>query len=108
LLGVANLNGSLRSVVDIRVLLSLPDDTTDGGYVILLRNSGRSFGIWAQELDGVSHICLDGLMDADCGETNAHGGVVRGVTEDHTLVLDIGALMTKVANMTRQTMISPS
>jgi chemotaxis signal transduction protein len=93
LLGVANLNGAIHSVIDPAVLLHLPASRWDAGYVVLLRAGGKQLGMWVERLEGVSHVDLEGLTAVDAGTADSRGGLLRGTTDDHLFVLDEEALI---------------
>ncbi|MEX2309751.1 MAG: chemotaxis protein CheW [Pirellulales bacterium] len=102
LLGVANLNGLLRSIVDLRVLVNLPTTPPDAGYIILLHASGKSLGVWVETLEGVSHIDLDRLTDVDGTASDSAGKLTKGTTDDRILALDATVLVEHVAEQLHQ------
>jgi chemotaxis signal transduction protein len=100
LLGVCNIDGAIRSVVDLGALLGLPDrhDCT-GGYVLLLREPSAAPGAAVRHIalrvDDVAELRL--LAPAEIGaaadaERAAGVGLVRGITGDRLRVLEIGTL----------------
>ena len=102
LLGVANLNGSLRTVIDPAVLLNAPTTRSDAGYVVLLHASGKLLGLWAETLDGARQIDLERLVAVDEVASAPIAGFVRGMTDDRILVLDAKSLTEHVVEQRRQ------
>lgn len=102
ILGVANLNGTLRSIIDLRVLVNLPMPETDAGYIILLRASGQLLGVWVESLDGIFQVNLDRLTAVDDVASDSIGKLAMGVTDDRILTLDVKLLIEHVAERTRQ------
>jgi chemotaxis signal transduction protein len=102
LLGVAKLNGSLRTVIDPAALLNVPTTRSDAGYVVLLRASGKLLGLWAETLEGVCQIDLTRLAAVDEVASAPIAGFVRGTTDDRILVLDAKPLIEHVVEQRRQ------
>ena len=102
LLGVANLNGSLRSVIDLVGLLNPLATRSDAGYVVLLRVGGKLLGMWVEALEGVRQIHLDELTAVDETASSPTGGFARGTTDDRILVLDPKSLVEHVVEQLRQ------
>ncbi len=102
LLGVANLKGSLRSVVDPAALLNMPTTRSDAGYVILLRASDKLLGLWAETIDGVCQIDLERLAAVDEVASAPIAGFVRGMADDRILVLDAKSMVEHVAEQRRK------
>jgi chemotaxis signal transduction protein len=102
LLGAANLNGALRSVVDPGALLSLSAARPDAGYVVLLQAGGKLLGMWVETLEGVCPIDLDALTAVDEVASEWGSGLMSGMTDDHLVVLDAELLVERVAELRRQ------
>ncbi len=102
LLGVANLNGVLRSIVDLRLLVHLPATQALGGHIVLLQTNGKSLGVWVETLEGVCQVDLDRLAAVDEAAAGSTGKLIRGTTDDHILVLDANALIEHVTEQRRQ------
>lgn len=92
-LGVVAWRGELLTVLDLREALGLPGDTLDDlACVIVVGAEGPAFGILANALGTISHVPMDGLdRSPDLGASR--NPLVRGVTPDATLVLDVHALL---------------
>jgi purine-binding chemotaxis protein CheW len=100
-LNVANLNGTLCSIVDLSVLLNVPTPQPDDGNVVLVHVMGQMLGVLVGSLDGVCHIEIDSLATTDQAAPNALGRFMRGITETRIAVLDAKALMEHVAKRSR-------
>jgi chemotaxis signal transduction protein len=101
LLGVANLSGSIRSVVDPNALLELPERCADARYIIMLRSSGKSIGMLVDDIEGTRRIELDELNNAPQAECNVRAELVKGFTNDHILVLDPKSIFERIADKCR-------
>lgn len=102
LLGVANVNGSLRSVIDPGVLLNVPAMRSDAGFIVLLSASGKQLGIWVAIIEGVCHVDLDRLTAVNEAASDASGGLIKGTTDDRIVVLDAGSLIRRAADQCQQ------
>jgi purine-binding chemotaxis protein CheW len=101
LLGVANFNGSLCSVIDLGELLNVPQAVSDAGYIILAHADGKQLGLWTETLEGVWQLDLERLSAVDAATFNPTGGFVRGTTDDRIQVIDAKSLIEHVANQTQ-------
>ena len=97
LLGVAGLNGTLRSVIDLGRFVNLPPSGTDGGCIVLVRAGGKLLGVWVKALEDVCHIDLDNLLPASDTAASATA-LIRGITDEGIIVLDAEALVRHVAS----------
>lgn len=98
LLGIANLQGEVRSVLDLRRLLHLPETkVADDGYVLLLRGNGGCVGLQVERIDELRHFSPDRLTAPDDDANERCLRFVRGVTPDKVIVLDVGALVDPAA-----------
>ena len=96
LIGVANLDGTLRSVVDLNLLLRTSTTHVEDGYVVLLRAGERSLAMWVEALDGVSEIDLATLVAIDEVASGNAGNLLRGITESRISILDTAAVISHV------------
>ena len=96
LLGVANLQGIVRSVVDPRRLMHLPSDATDKGYLVLVRLRDCFVALWVEQLEGVAQIDMEALAPVDHAAAGETPSFVKGVTDDHIMVLDLASLLEHV------------
>jgi purine-binding chemotaxis protein CheW len=96
LLGVANLGGTLRSVVDLNALLHTSATHCDDKYIVLLRVADQSLALQIESLDGVSEIDLATLAPVDETASGATINLTRGITDNRIIVLDSTAVIGKV------------
>ena len=95
LLGVALLNGELRSVIDTGRLLDLtPAATGDGGLVLVRAESGP-FALWVDAVDSVRNVDLGALTRSE--ETSAMSSCSKGLLDDRSVLLDMPALAGRLA-----------
>jgi purine-binding chemotaxis protein CheW len=94
LLGIANLQGEVRSVLDLRRLLSLPDGGSEAdGYVLLLRRAGGMVGLRVEQLSEVRHVARAEVTAADSNSDELVTRHARGMTLDKVILLDVEALL---------------
>ncbi len=95
LLGVINVRGDIRAVADLGRLLDLPKSADESaGYVLMLRQKGRTVGFRVDGIDQVRHID-PALVKVTADGGTAPGGArfVRGLTPDGIMWLDTNAAM---------------
>ena len=91
--GVINLRGELRSVIDLRRLLSLPPAADESASCILmLRNGGDEVGLKVGQVEKVQTIREDELASPESGGTEGASGYVKGLSPDKVIVLNPEAL----------------
>lgn len=94
LLGIANMQGEPRSVLDLRRLLSLPEGPVDPrGYVLLLRRACGLVGLRVDQLCDVRHVGCSEFITPEIGADDRLHRSVRGVTPDKVMLLDLDALL---------------
>jgi purine-binding chemotaxis protein CheW len=96
LLGVANLDGTLRSVVDLNAVLNTSASDSEAGYIVLLRAAERPLALWIESLEGVSEIDLTTLVAFDEIASVKTANLVRGITESRIVILDSAAVISHV------------
>jgi chemotaxis signal transduction protein len=96
LLGVANLSGAIRSVVDLNALLHTAATHSEGGYIVLVHAAERFLALWTESLEGVSEIDLAALVAVDEVASESSGTFMRGISEGRIIVLDTAAILNHV------------
>jgi chemotaxis signal transduction protein len=101
LIGIANLNGSLRSVADLGLLLSHSSVRPTATYVLLLSAQDQMLAIGVDALEDVCRIDLGGLAPL---ETTTKKGIqfITGRTEDGIALLDVGAVICHATECNRR------
>jgi len=91
--GVINLRGELRSVVDLRRLLSLPPGADEPVTCILMLRNGRDeVGLKVGRVEKVQTIREDELASPETGGAEGYGSYVKGLSPDKVIVLNTAAL----------------
>jgi purine-binding chemotaxis protein CheW len=96
LLGVANLNGAIRSVVDLNALLHTSTAHSEDGYIVLLRTAERSLALRIESLEGVTEVDLAALIAVDEVASGASVKLMKGIAESRIVVLDTAELISHV------------
>ena len=93
LLGVMNLRGEIRSVIDLRQILQLqPADDGLPGYLVILRHGDGAVGVRVDQVERVRQVALEELLHPNEELTQLNGRFVLGVTSDKLIVLSAEAL----------------
>ena len=94
-LGIINLRGVIRTVIDLKKFFDLPDaGLTQLNQILLLEHDDLQLGILADTIRGVRHIPLADLQPALPTLTEIRADYLRGVTGDRLVVLDAAKLLT--------------
>jgi purine-binding chemotaxis protein CheW len=89
--GVINLRGELRPVVDLaRIILRAENAAAVSGFVLMLRRSGREIGLKVDQLEGLLEIARD---TADSPEQGKYTKRIAGET---MLLIDVERVLAKV------------
>jgi chemotaxis signal transduction protein len=90
--GICMVRGEIISLVDLRVLLSIPErGLTDLNRVIVLTDHNLTFGILADHITGIGVIELN-LISTDKGSIPVKHGYVKGMAGGSLFVLDAAAI----------------
>jgi purine-binding chemotaxis protein CheW len=94
LLGVVNVHGDIRSVVDLGRLLELPDrDDCSGGYVLVVRHQGRAVCWRVDQIDRIEATEAQDIVAQQDGSDGAALHYLKGLTPERVRVLNIDALL---------------
>lgn len=94
LLGVANIHGEIRSVLDLGRLLELPETgPAASGYIVLVRKQDRMTALRVDCLETSRLIFLEELAVPSSGETDACFRYLKGLTPDKVRLLNTEALL---------------
>ena len=93
--GLVNVRGILYPVLDLRRYLSLPPrDTTEARRsLVLVSGGGRTIGIVVDDVPEVRRVPTTAFGPPLAGTPEVAGGIVRGITKDLLIVLDVEALL---------------
>jgi purine-binding chemotaxis protein CheW len=105
LLGVINVRGEIRCVVDLRRLLQVSADSDSAsGYVAMLRRQGGRIGLRIDGIDEVRRIDPADLRPVTGGTMPAPGSrFVKAVTADAVILIDATAPLPGVTRPSAQT-----
>lgn len=92
ILGVINLRGELRSVIDLRLLLSLPPAADESeGSILMIRNRGDETGLKVGRVEKVQTIREDEIASPEPGADSSNP-YIKGLSPDKVIVLNIAAI----------------
>ncbi|HEX4227291.1 MAG TPA: chemotaxis protein CheW [Bryobacteraceae bacterium] len=90
-LGVINLRGELRPVVDLgRMVLNIENETSRSGFVLMLRRPGREIGLKVDRLEGLCEVQRDQIR------ASGQGKYTRSIAGETLLMLDIERVLADV------------
>lgn len=91
--GICVVRGEIISLVDLRVLLSIPEKgLTDLNRVIVLSDRTLSFGILADHITGIGIIELKQISPPDSSTMPVKKDYIKGIADGSLMVLDTAAL----------------
>ena len=94
-LGIINLRGEIRTVIDLKKFFDLPDaGITQLNRILLIQHDDLQLGILADTIRGVRHIPLADLQPGLPTLTDIRADYLRGVTGDRLVVLDAARILT--------------
>ena len=94
-LGIINVRGQIISVIDLKKFFELPEKgITNLNRVIIIKKAGLEFGILADSIVGVKIIDCDKLQLSLPTLNGVRADYLKGVTEDHLIVLDGEKILT--------------
>lgn len=88
LLGVTNVRGEIRPVLNLHAMLSLPEPEGGGGYVVFLRAGTREVGLRVDGLDRIRLIDTEALTRPSLSANGLPQRFVGGITADTLVLLD--------------------
>jgi len=93
-LGIINLRGEIRTVIDLKRFFDLPDaGITELNKIILIQQDNMQLGILADAICGVRRIPLADLQPALPTLTDIRADYLRGITSERVVVLDPGKIL---------------
>jgi purine-binding chemotaxis protein CheW len=99
LLGVVNLRGRIRPVLDLAAFTGAKGAGASGGYILFLRTDSGELGARVDRVDAVRNIRLDELTDAGRGSGQLASRFAKGITGDSLILLDTEAVQATLANV---------
>jgi purine-binding chemotaxis protein CheW len=93
-LGVVNVRGEIRSVVDLKRVFDLPDTRiTELNRLILLDDGSMTFGVLADTVTGISTLDPADIRPPPPTLTGTRGRLLKGVTAHRQIVIDAARLL---------------
>jgi purine-binding chemotaxis protein CheW len=93
-LGIINLRGEIRTVIDLKKFFELPSKgITELNKIIMLHAGGTELGLMADAVIGVRSVAVSQLQPALPTLTGVRADYLRGVTHDRLVVLDAAKLL---------------
>lgn len=102
--GICAVRGRIISLVDLRVLFSLPEKgLTDLNRVIVITDGRITFGILADNITGLGTIPAYLIIAPDPGSTLSWKRYLKGYVSDSLIVIDANALLADPALIVEDT-----
>lgn len=93
-LGIINLRGEIRTVIDLKKFFDLPaSGITELNKIILIEQQQMLLGILADAIRGVRQLRLDELQPALPTLTDVRADYLRGITSSGLVVLDAAKIL---------------
>lgn len=93
-LGLINVRGQIVSVVDLRKFFDIPaPQNTLIHQAIILNNDEMAFGLLVDDIEGVCDILQQDLQSSLLTLTGVRKRFLKGVSKDHTILLDGAKLL---------------
>lgn len=93
-LGIINLRGEIRTVIDLRKFFDLPGEgITELNKVILIQNGDTELGILADAIGSVRRLANADLQPALPTLTDVRADYLRGITSERLVVLDAAKIL---------------
>jgi purine-binding chemotaxis protein CheW len=94
LLGLINVRGDIKAVLDLRAVLELEHAGGETRYVVMLRQSKGTIGLGVERIEGVREIDPAKLLPAGSGTASLSGSrYVKAVTTDMVIMIDTNAVL---------------
>lgn len=93
-LGIVNLRGEIRTVIDLKKFFELPSrGITELNKIIMLHSGSVELGILADAIISVRSVPVSSLQPSIPTLTGVRSDYLRGVTHDRLVVLDAAKLL---------------
>jgi len=94
LLGVINVRGEIRSVVDLVRLIGLaPAEERPPGYIVLMRRGDTEVGLRVDRVEKIELVDPKTLTDLNEGAAGVSSAFLQGRTPSHVMLLRTDALL---------------
>ncbi len=93
-LGIINLRGEIRTVIDLKIFFDLPAaGITELNKIILIQHDELQIGILADAIRGVRRLARADLQPTLPTLTDIRADYLRGITRERLVVLDAGKIL---------------
>jgi purine-binding chemotaxis protein CheW len=93
-LGVMNMRGQIRAVVNLARLLAPTGTVNDTpGFVLMIRNRGSEVGLRVDRIDNVQLVQSEDLTTAGSAAAELSPRYVKGLTSDKLILLSTAAIL---------------
>lgn len=94
IIGITNIRGQIRSIVDLKILFGLPQKgLPDNNKLIIIHNSKMEFGILADEITGTSDEILEDIHPTISTLSPVQASYVQGITSNRTIILNVNKIL---------------
>lgn len=94
IIGVLPVRGEIIPLVDLRVLLSIPEKgLTDLNQVIVMTDGVITFGVLADQITGISSIPRDTIKSPDLLISPGKPAYILGIASESLIVINAGAIL---------------
>ena len=94
LIGVINLRGEIRPVVDLARVLGVPDvEDRTGGWILLLQRGDRTLGLRVDQVENIRQLRPDELADPALSCTHVAARYSKAITPDTVVLLNAEKLL---------------
>ena len=91
ILGVINLRGELRAVVDLRrMLLRVDNGTAAAGFVLMLKRRGKEVGLRVDHVEGLREIPREKVLSPESGKCT------KPISGETLLLLDVERVLAEI------------
>jgi purine-binding chemotaxis protein CheW len=99
LLGLTNVRGDIRAVLDFGCVVEVEASCGNSGYVLMVRSQGTVIGFKVDQIEGVRDLCRDHITftaETSNGLTVRH---VAGLAQERLRLIDTAGLMPKLMSL---------
>lgn len=102
--GVINVRGRVVALIDLRVFFDVPPQgLSDRSRAVILSAGDTEFGILIDTMRGAGRIVLDDLLKSLPTLTGTRERYLKGVTDDHVVLLDGATLLSDPSLVVEET-----
>ena len=92
MLGLINVRGEIRPVLDVARLLELEHESTDMGYVLMIRTLETVVGFKVDQIEYIRDLHENEVAITRPGNAEMGARHLKGVTQDTLMIVDLGRI----------------